>query len=70
MYFKKPSEFVKEAFNQKPEELSQWVNRQEELLLNDQAEIVIANISLVSCKKKRRHCNEVCSPIMRTIAPE
>jgi hypothetical protein len=44
-------EFAKEAFNLKPEELGQWVDQQEELLLNDQVEIVIANISLVSCKR-------------------
>ena len=47
-------EFAKEAFGQKPEELQQWVDQQEELLLSDQVEIVMANIALVSCKRKAK----------------
>lgn len=47
-------DFAKEAFAKEPEELSQWVDQQEELLLNDQAEIVIANITLVPCKGKAK----------------
>lgn len=47
-------EFAKEAFGQKPEELRQWVGQQEELLLNDQVETVMANIALVSCKRKAK----------------
>lgn len=47
-------QFAKEVFSEKPEELGQWVNQQEELLLSDQIEIVMANITLVPCKRKAK----------------
>lgn len=46
--------FAKEVFVTKPEEIQPWVNQQEELLLNDQVELVIANITLMSCKRKTK----------------
>lgn len=46
-------EFAKEVFTQKPEGLQQWVGQQEELLLNDQVKIVMANITLVPGKKRK-----------------
>jgi hypothetical protein len=47
-------EFAKEAFSQKQKDLQLWVEQQEELLFNDQVEIVIANITLVPCKRKAK----------------
>jgi hypothetical protein len=46
--------FAKEVWDSKPEELHQWVNQQEELLLNDEVESVMANVLLVSCKRKAK----------------
>lgn len=47
-------EFAKEAFNRNPEELKHWVLQQEELLLKDQVELVIANVALTPCKRKAK----------------
>lgn len=44
-------EFAVEALKDSAER-KEWINLQEELLLADQAEIVIANITLISCKGK------------------
>lgn len=47
-------DFAKEALSQRPQDLHQWVNQQEELLLHDQVKIVIANITLMPCKRKAK----------------
>ena len=47
-------EFAKEIFARKPEGLHPWIDQQEELLFNDQVELVMANITLVSCKAKAK----------------
>jgi hypothetical protein len=47
-------EFAKEAFGNQPEERQHWVDQQEELLLNDEVALVMANILLMPCKRKAK----------------
>ncbi|MEJ6505611.1 MAG: hypothetical protein QNL86_03330 [Crocinitomicaceae bacterium] len=45
--------FAKDAFKN-PDQRTQWLNQQEELLQEDEAKTVIANISLMTCKGKAK----------------
>ena len=45
--------FAKDAFKN-PDQRTQWLNKQEELLQEDEAKTVIANISLMTCKGKAK----------------
>lgn len=45
--------FAKDAFKN-PDQRTQWLNQQEELLQEDEAKTVIANINLMTCKGKAK----------------